>query len=114
VIQNILEFIGKVPTTNQRRQRRDALLLKQLQPQGQFVGSGKVYATGNGCYTMIGWLSHMLGEDESESPCSSLCSSLCDGEGWKAFTAMNDAPTKLDRGMSQAWSLSSRAASNGS
>merc|ERR1712079_948681 len=61
IMQAILEFSGELPSAQRRMELRSNMLLEQLKPQGEFGQMGRVHATGNGCYTMIGWLEKMLG-----------------------------------------------------
>lgn len=102
-IQNILEFAGELPSQDYAKQRRNAMLRQQLQPQGEFVGIGSVHATGNGCFTMIGWLDKMLGSEENTDDFFETCNP----KGWDRFKALNLPPTQLNRGMSEVLSVSS-------
>jgi len=111
VLLAILEFMGVVQSKVDKRQLRAVLLGRQLQPQGQFVGIGNVYATGNGCYTMIGWLQNLV-EDEFKALGRTRLSRNQDyfesrvESGWQGFIGMGKEPQHVDRGMSEAWSLS--------
>ena len=90
---------GLYQTLAQRRRRRNQLLREQLQPQGRFDtynhGVGSVYATGNGCFTMIGWIDSMLdGTDDR-------------WDGVSDVVRCMNKPTALSRGISAVWSSSS-------
>ncbi|CAK9066210.1 Conserved oligomeric Golgi complex subunit 5 [Durusdinium trenchii] len=98
----ILEFLGIRPSAAQRKLTRNALLREQLQPSGEFCGSSQVHATGNGCYSMIGWLHHLLGKGSG----SSLW--MFEGADWnghKLLQGLNLPPEQLGRGMSEILSL---------
>ena len=75
------------------------MLLEQLKPTGAFVGQNNVFATGNGCLTMIGWLHHMLQDRRGDTINSFI-------PGWEHVRAFNDDPTKFGRGMSEVLSMS--------
>jgi len=92
----ILEFLGIVPTPKIRCQIRNELLRSQLKPRG-YVGSSQcVYSTGNGCFSMIGWIDNML-EESSD-----------DGQGYVARTkALNVPPKEVGRGLSETLSIPS-------
>mmetsp|Transcript_15319 Transcript_15319/g.22732 ORF Transcript_15319/g.22732 Transcript_15319/m.22732 type:complete len:648 (-) Transcript_15319:72-2015(-) len=92
----ILEFLGIVPAPKIRRQIRNKLLRSQLKPRG-YVGSSQcVYSTGNGCFSMIGWIDNML-EESSD-----------DGQGYVARTkALNVPPKEVGRGLSETLSIPS-------
>lgn len=93
----------KLPSEEDAKNRRNAMLLEQLQPQGEFVGNSCVHATGNGCYTMIGWLHHMLGDNDENGRFMSSSSS----RAWRRFRGLNCPPKKQGRGMSEVLSLRS-------
>eukprot|EP00449_Zooxanthella_nutricula_P014079 CAMPEP_0198499934 /NCGR_PEP_ID=MMETSP1462-20131121/7907_1 /TAXON_ID=1333877 /ORGANISM="Brandtodinium nutriculum, Strain RCC3387" /LENGTH=635 /DNA_ID=CAMNT_0044228937 /DNA_START=113 /DNA_END=2017 /DNA_ORIENTATION=+ len=100
----ILECLGELPSTACARKTRNRLLLEQLQPQGNFTGIGGVYSTGNGCYTMIGWLHNLLEDDEETDHCE------CPDHkppAWTKFCALNLPPETLGRGMSEVFSKDS-------
>ncbi|CAE7029237.1 Cog5 [Symbiodinium sp. CCMP2592] len=65
-IQKLLEFLGVSLSDVMQKMQRNQLLSEQLKPSGQFANGGDVYTTGNGCFTMIGWL-HKLLEPIDES-----------------------------------------------
>mmetsp|Transcript_93669 Transcript_93669/g.265239 ORF Transcript_93669/g.265239 Transcript_93669/m.265239 type:complete len:373 (+) Transcript_93669:274-1392(+) len=92
-ITRILEFLGAWPSAKQVARERAELLREQLRPQGQFACGGHVYATGNGCYTMIGWIDSML---RPSVDCEGL-----DQRAWDRFVALNIPPRKQGRGASE-------------
>ncbi|CAE7206847.1 unnamed protein product [Symbiodinium sp. KB8] len=104
-VQSILEFLGVSQTTSSARRLRNSLLWEQLQPSGEFCANSGVVATGNGCYTMIGWLHKLLADPQ---PPSSF-RNMRDGEDRRLnyVRALNLAPQELDRGLSEALSLES-------
>lgn len=102
MIGHILEFMGEVPSLRYRRERRAELLLEQLKPSGEFIGISSVHSTGNGCFTMIGWLHKMLKGDQDGKFMLDEAKS-----DWQRFRAQNTSPQKVDRGLSEALSVSS-------
>ncbi|CAE7531926.1 unnamed protein product, partial [Symbiodinium sp. KB8] len=100
-IQIVLEFLGVSQTDVMRKLQRNRLLSEQLKPSGEFAcaGSAKVHCTGNGCYTMIGWL-HKLLEDRDPDPFDEV-----NPKGLERLAALNLAPEGSDRGLSEALSL---------
>lgn len=102
-IQAILSLAGFLPTDDESKSLRNAMLLEQLEPAGEFASRGNVVrATGNGCLTMVGWLHHML-QDSRHGGDGDFFSSFCDG--WYHFRALNRLPQKQGRGMSEIFSL---------
>ena len=95
-MQNVLEFLGVSQTDVERKRQRNRLLSEQLQPSGEFACGGNVYATGNGCYTMIGWLHNMLIDRELEEK---------NPKGFERLAALNLPPEGSDRGLSEVLSL---------
>ena len=82
-----------------RKRQRNRLLSEQLKPSGEFACGGDVYATGNGCFTMIGWLHNMLenrGDREFED---------VNPKGFQRLAALNLPPEGSDRGLSEVLSL---------
>ncbi|CAK9111759.1 unnamed protein product [Durusdinium trenchii] len=103
-IQAILALAGILPTEEYAKELRNVLLSEQLKPTGEFVGRQQnVHATGNGCVTMVGWLHHML--QESQPPSWDYPRDF--SPGWKHFRALNRAPGKLGRGISEVFSKGS-------
>jgi len=98
-IQIVLEFLGVSQTDVMRKMQRNLLLSEQLKPSGQFACGGSVHCTGNGCYTMIGWL-HKLLEDQDPDPFDEV-----NPKGIQRLAALNLAPEGSDRGLSEALSL---------
>ncbi|CAE7266104.1 unnamed protein product [Symbiodinium necroappetens] len=98
-IQNVLEFLGVSQTDVERKIQRNRLLSEQLKPSGEFACGGKVYATGNGCYTMIGWLHNML-EHRGGQAFEGM-----NPEGFERLAALNLPPKGSDRGLSEVLSL---------
>ncbi|CAE7370303.1 unnamed protein product [Symbiodinium necroappetens] len=99
-IQNVLEFLGVSQTDVERKMQRNRLLSEQLKPSGEFACGGNVYATGNGCYTMIGWLHNML-EHRGGPAFENM-----NPEGFERLAALNLPPEGSDRGLSEVLSLS--------
>ena len=98
--QNLLEFLGISQTDAMRKMQRNQLLCEQLKPSGEFANGGNVFATGNGCFTMIGWLHKLLehhGDPESFRKCNP--------RGFERLRALNLAPQGSDRGLSELLSL---------
>lgn len=94
-VHAISELLGLSPSQNQSLEKRAQLLREQLRPTGEFAGGGHVYSTGNGCYTMIGWLDSLLrGEPRGECP------------GYTHLRGLNLPPEQLGRGMSEVFSQS--------
>ncbi|CAE7631305.1 unnamed protein product [Symbiodinium sp. CCMP2592] len=104
-VRSVLEFLGVSRTTSSARRLRNSLLWEQLQPSGEFCANSGVVATGNGCYTMIGWLHKLLADPQ---PPSSF-RNMRDGEDCRLnyVRALNLAPQELDRGLSEVFSLES-------
>eukprot|EP00435_Cladocopium_sp_Y103_P049218 s1191_g14.t1 len=80
-IQVILSLAGFLPTDDESKSLRNAMLLEQLEPTGEFASRGNVRATGNGCLTMVGWLHHMLQDGRHGD--GDFFSSFCGG--WDHF-----------------------------
>ncbi|CAE7211096.1 unnamed protein product [Symbiodinium sp. CCMP2592] len=99
-IQNVLEFLGESQTDEVRKIQRNRLLSEQLKPSGEFACGGNVYATGNGCYTMIGWLHNMLEDRRGGRAYESM-----NPEGFARLAALNLPPEGSDRGLSEVLSL---------
>ena len=107
-LQNVLEFLGVSQTDARRKMQRNQLLSEQLRPSGEFANGGRIHMTGNGCFTMIGWL-HRLLEPVVEG------GGILDPEsfhernrrGFQRLDALNLAPEGSDRGLSEALSLPS-------
>merc|ERR1712008_118186 len=59
--QLVMEYLGIIPSIEQRRCIRNDMLRSQLIPN-HFLGAseGMVCSTGNGCLTMIGWIDSLL------------------------------------------------------
>eukprot|EP00913_Durusdinium_trenchii_P007455 g7008.t1 len=97
------EFAGERPSLMDRRLRRNELLKEQLRPSGEFCGGAQVATAGNGCYTMIGWLHHLLSRDDFALEQMEECAP--DWKGHKFLKALNLPPKKEHRGMSEMLSL---------
>lgn len=92
-IETVLQFLGLAGTADARRRNRNELLRSQLKPRGKFGSDmANVYSTGNGCFTMIGWLDSLLQDDGD---------SWSERRGWKWFEALNCVPKTLGRGASE-------------
>jgi hypothetical protein len=97
----ILEFLGIVPTSDYRCRRRIELLHSQLQPKGHLRGcSDRVYSTGNGCATMIGWIDGML-----ESAIDGRIAQNNFQESDLRLRALNVPPNQIGRGLSETLSI---------
>jgi len=94
IISNILEYLGAWPGSKQVARERAALLSEQLKPQGKFAHGGRVYATGNGCYTMIGWIQNMLSPSIGTIP-------AMEESAWNGFICLNISPETVGRGASE-------------
>ncbi|CAE7817327.1 MET3 [Symbiodinium microadriaticum] len=101
-IQNVLEFLGVSQTDVERKMQRNRLLSEQLKPSGEFACGGNVYATGNGCYTMIGWLHNML-EHRGSRAFENM-----NPEGFERLAALNLPPEGSDRGLSEVVAFQNR------
>ena len=99
-ILRILEFSGATETDQARKAQRNQLLSEQLKPSGEFALGSNVYATGNGCYAMIGWLHKLLEREDGF-----FTEGLDDIKAIDRFRALNLTPLKADRGMSEVLSL---------
>lgn len=98
----ILEFMGIAEPLKHREQQRLHLLKSQLQPSGHIRGcSDRVYSTGNGCATMIGWVQSML----EEQLCGNDNIKECFPETDKRLRALNVPPSQLGRGISETLSI---------
>lgn len=98
LVLKILEFLGMASSEDARDSKRAKLLKKQLQPRGCFGSSGEaVYATGNGCYTLIGWLDRLL--DEGSDSWHGR-----NEKGWERLSGLNLPPQNVGRGCSEALS----------
>ena len=97
------EFAGERQSLVELKLQRNALLKEQLRPTGEFCGGAQVVTAGNGCYTMIGWLHHLLARDEDAIDV--MEDSMPGWKGYKYLRALNVPPKKEDRGMSEALSL---------
>eukprot|EP00928_Gymnodinium_smaydae_P038276 TRINITY_DN2642_c0_g1_i1.p1 TRINITY_DN2642_c0_g1~~TRINITY_DN2642_c0_g1_i1.p1 ORF type:complete len:660 (+),score=90.63 TRINITY_DN2642_c0_g1_i1:72-2051(+) len=108
-VKMILHCLGQVYTDEFERQNRNKMLLEQLQPRGCFGCAQNVYATGNGCFTMIGWLQNLLREDTNTDFKPALLEKNVPWEVFGAykFSALNLPPQQLGRGMSEVLSISS-------
>merc|ERR1719253_317459 len=93
VVQGVLEHLGELPTGKHKKTKRAQMLLEQLKPQGTFVGDKSVYATGNGCYTMIGWVHNMLTSRDVAGDFMQDHNS----HGWARFRALDLPPKTVDR-----------------
>ncbi|CAJ1400692.1 unnamed protein product [Effrenium voratum] len=98
-VGRILEYAGTKQSGRTLKAQRNLLLKEQLQPTGEFCGGSNVHATGNGCYTMVGWLHKLLEEDDE------WLELLEDWNGHKWLSALNVPAKKHDRGMSEVFSL---------
>ena len=102
-ILRVMEFVGASQSDEARRKQRNQMLMEQLKPTGQFALGSNVYATGNGCYAMIGWLHNLLNHEENDA-----FEDLAAHDGWKGRTplvALNLPPLKVDRGLSEVLSV---------
>lgn len=91
----VLEFLGKAAGREFMKKRRNELLRQQLVPKGEFSAGGHIYATGNGCFTMIGWLNKLLANKDSHH------FELMPTKGRRALESLNQAPKTVGRGMSE-------------
>jgi len=99
VVTRILEFLDMLPTSKRTAADRAKLLREQLRPQGKFgCCDGHVYATGNGCYTMIGWINNML---DPSIDCHMLEEYQENAHAWDRFVGLNVSPQQLGRGASE-------------
>ncbi|CAE7853580.1 unnamed protein product [Symbiodinium microadriaticum] len=94
-IKSVLEFLGVWQTDGMRKRQRNRLLSEQLKPSGEFACGGDVYATGNGCFTMIGWLHNML-ENRGDRQLEDI-----NPKGFERLAALNLPPEGSDRGLSE-------------
>eukprot|EP00656_Telonema_subtile_P057722 TRINITY_DN9563_c0_g1_i8.p1 TRINITY_DN9563_c0_g1~~TRINITY_DN9563_c0_g1_i8.p1 ORF type:complete len:446 (-),score=116.84 TRINITY_DN9563_c0_g1_i8:171-1508(-) len=99
----VLAALGVTHTGDQLRRTRNKLLRAQLQPRGRFGTSSKVYSTGNGCLSMIGWLDTLL-DDEDDMDMWEDCEAE---QHLKAVRRLNFPPKQLGRGVSEALSITS-------
>eukprot|EP00928_Gymnodinium_smaydae_P038277 TRINITY_DN2642_c0_g2_i1.p1 TRINITY_DN2642_c0_g2~~TRINITY_DN2642_c0_g2_i1.p1 ORF type:complete len:671 (+),score=87.26 TRINITY_DN2642_c0_g2_i1:63-2075(+) len=108
-VKLILHCLGQAYTEKAERQNRNKMLLEQLQPRGCFGCAQNVYATGNGCFTMIGWLQSLLREDEHSDfkPVFLEKSVPWEVSGAYRFSGLNLPPQQLGRGMSELLSIDS-------
>ena len=98
VLDAVLEYAGIQPSLKIRRQNRNRLLRSQLKPSGEIGVDGRyLVSTGNGCFTMIGWLDSMLAPDNGNHDVS---------ENFHV-KALNRVPTSVDRGLSEAFETTS-------
>lgn len=99
----VLEYAGIQPSLQARRATRNRLLHSQLKPRGEIgYDSTKVYMTGNGCFTMIGWLDRML------DPLDPFTEENARETEYPRHTwGLNRAPEKLGRGLSETLSIPS-------
>mmetsp|Transcript_9162 Transcript_9162/g.14919 ORF Transcript_9162/g.14919 Transcript_9162/m.14919 type:complete len:636 (-) Transcript_9162:232-2139(-) len=97
-VQLIQEFLGHLPSLRTRRRRRVEMLKEQLEPSGEVCGGSQVRATGNGCYTMVGWLHKLLDASKEDF------GRFNDWDGEKYIKGLNVSPS-CDRGMSEVFSL---------
>lgn len=79
------------------------MLKEQLRPTGEFCGGAQVVTAGNGCYTMIGWLHHLLERDEETL--EQMEENLPTWKGPKYLKALNLPPKNEGRGLSEVLSL---------
>jgi len=94
----VLEFLGAETSEEALRRRRLVLLGRQLRPRGRFGHDDRVvYSTGNGCFTMIGWLQEMCRPGGRD--------------GWRCVDGLNLPAVGMGRGASEVLSLSSGALS---
>ena len=80
--------------------QRNQLLSEQLKPSGEFANGGKVFTTGNGCFTMIGWLHKLLEHHGDRESFQEL-----NPRGFERLKALNLAPEGSNRGLSELLSL---------
>ena len=99
-IISVLEFLGVSQTDVMRKRQRNRLLSEQLKPSGEFACGGHVYATGNGCYTMIGWLHNLLEHRGGRDSFQDM-----NPKGIAYLAALNLPPEGSDRGLSEVLSL---------
>jgi len=99
-VQLILEFLGIVPSDREIVRARTEMLRQQLQPKGGFAINNRaaVYGTGNGCFTMIGWLDRML-ETSGGVGVEHMVEE--NPSGFARFHGLNLAPINVGRGTSE-------------
>lgn len=102
-VTNIQEFSGDRQSPVALKLRRNAMLKEQLRPTGEFCGGAQVVTAGNGCYTMIGWLHHLLERDEETL--EQMEENLPTWKGTKYLKALNLPPKNEGRGLSEVLSL---------
>ncbi len=79
------------------------MLREQLRPTGEFCGGAQVVTAGNGCYTMIGWLHHLLQRDDF---ClNEIEENVPEWHGSKFLKGLNLPPKEEGRGLSEILSL---------
>jgi len=102
-IANIQEFSGDRQRRVHLKLQRNAMLREQLRPTGEFCGGAQVHTAGNGCYTMIGWLHHLLERDDF---ClNEIEEDVPEWHGGKFLKALNLPPKEEGRGLSEILSL---------
>ncbi|KAL3910716.1 MAG: hypothetical protein SGARI_001986, partial [Bacillariaceae sp.] len=103
-INLILEYMGIVPTEKMLKKVRLSMMRSQLEPSGRLGGSrDPVYAMGNRCFTMIGWLSTMLEPELEEANQYDHFA-----RPHRRVEALNLPPQQVDRGLSETLSIPSR------
>jgi hypothetical protein len=99
VAQLILEFDGMIIPKPIRLATRNQLLREQLKPKGKLgTSNNRVYATGNGCYTMIGWLDSLLSDPKDN---------YRERHGYERVELLNCTPQTIGRGCSELMSVDS-------
>jgi len=107
VVAKILDAADVAPLPERRARLRNRLLRQQLVPRGHFgLTQSQVFATGNGCYSMIGWLDKLLADDsEPEEDFSDDASVF--GLAKNIVEGLNLPPRAFGRGLSETQSLES-------
>ena len=103
----VLAALGVTHTGDQLRRKRNKLLRAQLQPQGRFGTTGsRVYSTGNGCLSMLGWLDNLLDDDDDDDDVG-FWEERDEGQHIRAIKRLNFPPKGIGRGLSEALSITS-------
>lgn len=97
--QLVMEYLGIVPSVQERRLTRNEMLRSQLIPKHFFGASeSKVCSTGNGCLTMIGWIDSLLTDGERDRRISIRDNFA---KPTARINALNFPPTEVGRGLSE-------------
>ena len=110
VAQEIMEYLGLVPSTKERRRTRNELLHSQLLPKHTLGQSDQlVCTTGNGCVTMIGWIDSLLIDHQIDfkSKHRHLGSMGEFDKAEKRVNALNFPSKEVGRGLSETLSIRS-------